>query len=109
MPARVCIVSFEDWKGMEHAVEVSAETLYEAAALALKEFRASPFADHVAPGCSARLTVAVKREEARHQLSVRQLEEWLQGAGKSPREQALKVRLKEALADAEDRLGSSRT
>ena len=40
MSARVCIVSFEDWDGMEHAVEVSAETLYEAAALGLKEFRA---------------------------------------------------------------------
>jgi hypothetical protein len=100
MPARVCIVSFEDWKGMEHAVEVSAETLYEAAALGLKEFRASQFGDEVAPGRSVRLTVAVKREEARHQVSVQQVEDWLQGSGKSPREQALKVRLRESLSAA---------
>ncbi len=96
--ARVCIVSFRDWNGMEHAVEVSAETLYEAAALGLKAFRASEFAEDVAPGRTVRLTVAVKQEEARHEVGIQQLEDWLQGAGKSPREQALKARLKDCLS-----------
>ena len=83
---------------MEHAVEVSAETLYEAAALGLKAFRASEFAEQWAPGTATRMTVTVKREEARHEVGVRQLEEWIAGAGKSPREQALKVRLRESLS-----------
>ncbi len=96
--SRVCIVSFKDWSGMEHAVEVSAETLYEAAALGLKEFRASEFAEETAPGVATRVTVTVKQEEARHEVGVRQLEEWIAGAGKSPREQALKRRLREALS-----------
>ena len=34
----VCRVSFTD-SGIEHAVEVSADSLYEAAALAIAEFR----------------------------------------------------------------------
>ena len=79
---------------MEHAVEVSAETLYEAAALGLKAFRASEFAEHVGPGSGTRVTVTVKQEEARHEVGVKQLEAWLEGAGKSPREQALKTRLR---------------
>jgi len=98
MPARICIVSFKDWNGMEHAVEVSAETLYEAAALGLKEFRSSEFSEQVAPGVATRMTVTVKREEARHEVGVRQIEEWVAGAGKSPREQALKARLRDALS-----------
>lgn len=98
VPARICIVSFKDWKGMEHAVEVCAETLYEAAALGLKEFRSSEFAKQVAPGVATRMTVTVKREEARHEVGIRQLEEWVEGAGKSPREQALKGRLRDALS-----------
>lgn len=113
MSARVCIVSFEDWDGMEHAVEVSAETLYEAAALGLKEFRASEFAEEVAPGRAVRLTVTVKREEARHQVGVQQLEDWLRGTGKSPREQALKQRIRETLSagsvDAERQRRRTRT
>jgi hypothetical protein len=83
---------------MEHAVEVSAETLYEAAALGLKQFRSSEFAEDVAPGTAMRLTVTVKQEEARHEVGIRQLEDWLQGAGKSPKEQALKTRLRDGLS-----------
>lgn len=41
VPSRVCIVSYRDYSDMEHSVEVSPETLYEAAVLALKAFRKS--------------------------------------------------------------------
>jgi len=37
--ARTCEVSFVDSGGIRHAIEVAAESLYEAAALAVKEFR----------------------------------------------------------------------
>ena len=36
---RKCIVSFRDDDGVEHAAEVTAESLYEAGALALQQFR----------------------------------------------------------------------
>jgi hypothetical protein len=38
---RACVVSFAGDRGVRHSVEVTAETLYEAAALALSIFRQS--------------------------------------------------------------------
>ena len=77
-------------------MEVSAETLYEAAALALKAFRQSDFAGEAGPGSATRLTVRLRAEES-HEVKVGQVEDWLNCMGKSPREQALKTRLNEAL------------
>ena len=75
---------------------MSAETLYEAATLALKAFRQSDFAGQVGPGPATRLTITLKVEES-HQVEVAQVEDWLNCIGKSPREQALKTRLREVL------------
>jgi hypothetical protein len=82
---------------VSHSVEVVASTLYEAAALAVAEFRRCGFAD-AAPGSVARLRVYVEAPTTTHELSVRKLAMWLEGGGKSPREQAMKVRLRELLA-----------
>jgi hypothetical protein len=44
MTAKRCAVSFFiDENGIEHCAEVLAESVYEAAALALKSFNADPF------------------------------------------------------------------
>ena len=94
---RTCIVSFRDIDGMHHAVEVNAASLYEAAVLGLKAFRSSGFAEHSLPGTNARLKVTVRSGEATHEVAVGQVETWLRGQGKSPLEQALKVRLREVL------------
>jgi hypothetical protein len=93
VPSRVCLVSFRDYRQLEHSVEVSAESLFEAAALALQHFRSSDLADGVAPG---RLTVTVKQSES-HQIEVDRVMDWLRCMGRSPREQALKTRLNELL------------
>jgi hypothetical protein len=37
--SRECVVSFRDREGVEHVAEVTAESLFEAAALALNQFR----------------------------------------------------------------------
>jgi hypothetical protein len=37
--ARTCVVSFIESAGIRHSIEVAAESLYEAAALAVHEFR----------------------------------------------------------------------
>ncbi len=89
-------VSFTDPTGITHAVEVSASSLFEAAALAVAEFRRWGFAD-VALGAATSLAVTVKPPATTHELRVSKLEAWLNSAGKSPGEQALKVRLKEEL------------
>ena len=77
-------------------VEVAAGSLYEAAALAVAEFRRCGFAD-TRTGPATRLTIAVEAPATTHQLSVGKLNSWLEGSGRSPNEQELKVRIRELL------------
>ena len=91
-----CRVSFDDFDGMTHTVSVSASSLYEAAALALAEFKKSGFA-LMAVGPATRLKVAVESPTTTHELSVGKLDAWLSGNGRSPREQAMKVTLRQML------------
>jgi hypothetical protein len=93
---RTCLVSFSDSEGVQYAVEVSASTLYEAAALAIAEFRRCGFTAH-APGPATLLTVAVKAPATSHEVRVSEIEAWLHSNGKSPNEQAFKIRLSELL------------
>jgi len=89
------VVSFTDSEGVKHAVEVAASTLYEAAVLALAEFRRCGFTA-VMPGPATLLNVAVKAPSTSHEVRVSRIEAWLQSDGK-PNEQALKTRLRELL------------
>jgi hypothetical protein len=93
--ARTCVVSFADGEGIRHGVEVTATTLYEAAALAINEFRRCGFTAN-APGPATRLTVAVKIPATSHEVQWGKIEAWLQSAGK-PNEQVMKGRLRELL------------
>ncbi len=92
------MVSFLDSEGIQHSVQVAAESLYEAAALALREFKASRFGSDALPGPATRLTVEVRTPATSHELTVRRLENWLSASPKSPREQAVKIRLRELLS-----------
>ena len=89
MPSRSCVVSFADQEGIEHSVRVSAASLYEAAVLAMAEFRRHGFADTTF-GPSTKLTVKIQEPEMSHTVSVSQLRSWLDGVGKSPGEHAEK-------------------
>jgi hypothetical protein len=100
VPSRRCTVSFTDSTGVTHAVEVSAASLFEAAALAVAEFRRCGFGD-AAVGAGTSLAVTVQQPITTHTMRMSRLEAWLNSSGKSPAEQALKVRLKEVLAGIE--------
>ena len=76
-----------------HAVEVAEASVYEAAVLALAQFRRCGFAD----GPATHLTVRVKQPETEHTVSVGKLQRWLDGGGKSPNEQVAKSRLRDIL------------
>ena len=70
-----CRVSFADQNGILHAVEVDADSLYEAVAQAVAEFRASgPF--KAAPGPTTEFTVAVYRKPVEHRIRLTQVEKW---------------------------------
>ena len=92
----ICRVSFDDGAGMTHTVSVSASSLYEAAALAIAEFKKSGFA-FAAVGPGTRLKVAVEPPASTHELSVGKLQVWLETNGRTPREQAMKVTLRQLL------------
>jgi hypothetical protein len=88
-----CTVSFSDPDGIVHAFTVQAETLYEAAVLALRAFR-----EHdCIPGPAVELEVEVRGPSVVHKLSVRKVDDWLNSTCRSPRERITKERLKELL------------
>ena len=86
---RPCRVSYQDSDDIRHSVEVTAETLYEAAVLGLTTLRAAGWMD--APNLT--IEVTVKAPETTHSINSGILAAWLSRSGKSPREQALKSRL----------------
>jgi hypothetical protein len=91
-----CLVSFTDSETIRHSVEVTASTLYEAAVLAIAQFRNCGFTAN-APGPGTRLTVTIKQPGTIHEVQWGKIEAWLQGDGRSPFEQGTKIRLRELL------------
>ena len=70
-----CRVSFTDPDGILHAVEVDADSLYEAVAHAVAEFRvAGPI--KATPGPMTEFTVIVYRKPVEHRIRLTQVETW---------------------------------
>ena len=87
-----CVVSFLDTSGIRHAVEVEAESLYEAAALGVRAFRLHD----CEPLGLARIEVEI-RSSITHTLTMKRLEDWLGSGARSPKDALLKERLRELL------------
>jgi hypothetical protein len=84
-----CLVSYLDMSDIRHQVEVEAESMYEAAALAIKAFK-----EHdCEPVGMNQLEVEI-RTSIIHVLTVKKLHDWLNGGGKTPKEVALKSTLR---------------
>lgn len=82
--------------GVEHAVEVTAESLYEAVARGLKAFRDDDWAADIGRGQTT-IRVTVKPPEVEHNVRMRDFEAWLESASRSPAEMSLKARLRQLL------------
>jgi len=74
-------------------VDVGAETLYEAAILALRFF---PERD-CTPGPITELAIKVRSPAVTHTITVRKVEDWLNGSARNPREAVDRGRLRELL------------
>ncbi len=98
MPLKICTVSFADQRGVRHACDVEAESLYEAAVKAVARFRESPFTEQV--GKATVLDVEIREPSTKHSISLHQVERWLAGATTNPNEASRKVRLKMLLMKA---------
>ena len=96
MTLKSCSVSCEDTNGHEHAVEVTAETLYEAVAQALAAFRSNGWVGEIGKGHT--LVIRVQQPAVEHRVRLAEFERWLGQNGRSPAEMSLKVRLRSILA-----------
>ena len=87
-----CIVSYVDTEGLRHAVEVEAESLYEAAALAVRTFKQH----NCQPGELSKIEVEI-RSSITHTVTLKKIHSWLQGGARSPKEAVTKERLRELI------------
>ena len=81
---RTCRVVCRDMNGVEHAVEVTAESLYEAVARGLKAFQDTDWAGDIGHG-QTMITVVVKQPEVEHKVRTRAFEAWLESAASTSR------------------------
>jgi hypothetical protein len=95
MSVQTCSVTLTDSRGVRHTVDVTAESLFEAAAHALAVFKRDGWTDPVGP--ATRMEVEVRAPSVRHAVTVLQIERWLQGATSSPNERVRKDRLRQLL------------
>jgi hypothetical protein len=91
---RKCLVTFRDGEGVEHAVELTAESLYEATILALDRFRRCAWSRE-ATFETATLKVEVWERSTIHRVSVADLDSWLKRPGGKPHEVALRNKLRQ--------------
>ena len=96
MAVRTCTVSFTGPSGVRHSVEVTAESIYEAAALGVSALKNGGWGDAIAPGTE--LEVQVREPATSHRLTVQQIRRWCDGVAVSPDETLKKRRLKQRLA-----------
>jgi hypothetical protein len=89
-------VSCCDLKGIEHALEVTADSLYEAVAEDLRVFRENDWVDDVGRG-QTMISVVVRHPAVEHKVRVQDFERWLESQGRTPAEVSLKGRLREVL------------
>src|SRR5438309_10154497 len=92
---RRCLVSLRDGEGVEHVAEVTAESLYEAGALALQQFRRAEWSREVSLDAGT-LRVEVY-ESTFYNLKVSDLEQWLRRTGGSPRDVATRQKVRTRL------------
>jgi hypothetical protein len=64
----VCSVSFKDERGIRHTVEVEAESLFEAAILAVRAFRKAEWIQNVGPAMP--LDVEVRAPVTKHTITL---------------------------------------
>lgn len=96
MAVRSCRVTCRDPQGVEHTVQVTAQSLFEAVAQALHIFREHDWSDDPSSG-SGSVVVTIKTAEVEHRVRIRDFQRWLESAPRSPAEMALKRRLREIL------------
>lgn len=82
---------------IEHTVDVTAETLYEAVASALTALQQDTWVGEIAKGLNT-VSVVVQQPAVKHQVKMQDFLSWLQRKGGSPAEITLRERVAKLLA-----------
>ena len=93
---RACTVSFTGPSGVRHSVDVTAESVYEAAALGVSVLKKDGWVDVVAPG--SMIEIRSREPAICHRITMQQILRWCDGIAVSPDETIRKRRLKKLLA-----------
>jgi hypothetical protein len=91
---RTWVISFKSPSGIDHSVEVQAETLYEAGALGLG-LKRDGWIEGLGP--ATRLEITVREPGSHHVLSVQQLQKRVNSVTTSPVDVLRKAKLKQLL------------
>ena len=94
MVLRTCTVAVRDLRDVEHSIEVTAETLYEAIATALAAFQQDNWVGEIGQGFSM---VTVLVQHVKHEVRMKDFVSWLGRQGRSPAEVVLKQKLEKIL------------
>jgi hypothetical protein len=92
---KLCSVSFLDSNGIKHTAEVTAESLFEAAVLGIAAI-SQEWAEE--PALMTSIQVEAVSPAVRHEVTVKQIRQWLNSNCTSPRERVMKERLKGLIA-----------
>lgn len=96
MALRTCTVAVKDVQGVEHSIDVTAETLYEAVATALAALQKDPWVGEIGQVFTT-VTVFVQQPPVRHEVKIKDFVSWLGRQGRSPAEVVLKQKLERIL------------
>ena len=93
---RTCTVAVKDIRDVEHSIEVTAETLYEAIATALAAFQQDNWVGEIGQGFTT-VSVLVQQPAVKHEVKMKDFLSWLNRQGRSPAEVILKQKLEKIL------------
>lgn len=92
----------KDIQDVEHSIEVTAETLYEAIATALAALQKDVWVGEIAQGFTT-VTVLVQQPPVKHEVKMKDFLSWLGHQGRSPAEVTLKQKLERILGKGTSR------
>jgi allophanate hydrolase subunit 1 len=95
---RTCTVAIKDLRDVERSTEVTAETLYEAIAMALAALQQDNWVGEIGQGFTT-VTVVVRQPPVKHE-EMKDFVSWLGRQGRSPAEVVLKQKLEKILGKA---------
>jgi len=93
---RTCTVAVKDVRDIEHSIEVTAETLYEAIATALATLQKDNWVGEIGQGFTT-VSVLVQQPPVKHEVRMKDFLLWLGRQGRSPAEVILKQKLEKIL------------